>query len=179
MGGSRFAVGSHNVGQALVSKPGENRNRLLLRLAQYSDRLRRGALLRAAPRLVSALIADHSNTSVSKRINVMLPHSTLQVLERVAPKGNRSRLISQAILHYVKSRGTQTLRERLKEGYLQNSRLNLEIAQEWFPLEEEIPSLGSGGGTHAARLNLRCERRPSIPPLRQRPEWLLPPRSPA
>ena len=74
---------------------------------------------------------------MSKRINVILPDATMAVLDRVAPKGNRSRLISQAVLHYVKAQGTQNLKERLKEGALANAKLNLEIAEEWFPLEQE------------------------------------------
>jgi CopG family transcriptional regulator/antitoxin EndoAI len=74
---------------------------------------------------------------MSKRINIMLPDRTLAVLDRVARKGNRSRFISEAVLHYVEARGAQSLREQLKTGYLANADENLRIAAEWFPLEEE------------------------------------------
>lgn len=74
---------------------------------------------------------------MGKRINVVLSDQTLAVLDRIALKGNRSRLIDQAVRYYVGSRSRQALRERLKEGYLANVRLNLDLAQEWFPLEEE------------------------------------------
>jgi len=74
---------------------------------------------------------------MSKRINVILPDATVAVLDRVASKGNRSRLISQAVLHYVKTWGTKNLKERLKEGASANANLNLEIAAEWFPVEQE------------------------------------------
>ena len=74
---------------------------------------------------------------MNKRINIMLPERTLTVLDRVAPKGNRSRLISDAILHYVESQGKHSLREQLKKGYTANADENLRIAAEWFPLEEE------------------------------------------
>src|SRR5260370_21264675 len=74
---------------------------------------------------------------MSKRIKVSLPDAAVAVLDRVASKGNRSRLISQAVLHYVKTRGTENLKERLKEGALANAKLNLEIAEEWFPVEQE------------------------------------------
>jgi len=74
---------------------------------------------------------------MSKRINVILPDTTVAVLDRLAPKGNRSSFISEAVLHYVKIRSRQNLGERLKEGYLANAQRDLEIAQEWFPLEEE------------------------------------------
>ena len=74
---------------------------------------------------------------MSKRINVMLPNETLAVLDRVTTRGGRSRFISRAVLHYVKSHGRQNLRERLKAGYQANAQENLEIALEWYPLEEE------------------------------------------
>ena len=74
---------------------------------------------------------------MSKRVNIMLPDSTIQVLDRVAPKGGRSRFISQAVLYFVEARGRANLRERLKQGALANARLDLEIAQEWFPAEQE------------------------------------------
>jgi len=76
-------------------------------------------------------------THMSKRINVILPDTTVAVLDRVASKGSRSRLISNAVLHYVKSQSAENLKESLKRGYLANAARDLEIAQEWFPLEEE------------------------------------------
>ena len=76
--------------------------------------------------------------SMSKRLNIILPETTLQVLDRVAPKGDRSRFISQAVLHYVQSRSASNLRERLKQGALANAGLDLEIAEEWFPAEQEV-----------------------------------------
>lgn len=74
---------------------------------------------------------------MSKRINIILPDVTVELLERVSTKGNRSRLISQAVIELVKSKGRQKLKEQLKAGYIQNAHRDLEIAQEWFPLEEE------------------------------------------
>jgi len=74
---------------------------------------------------------------MSKRVNIVLPDETLRVLDRVAGKGDRSRFISEAVLHYVRSRGAANLRERLKHGALANAKLNLEIAEEWFPVEQE------------------------------------------
>jgi len=74
---------------------------------------------------------------MSKRINVVLPDTTVSILDRVAPKGDRSRFISQTVLHYVESVGKQSLREQLKAGYQANSGENLKIALEWFLLEQE------------------------------------------
>jgi CopG family transcriptional regulator / antitoxin EndoAI len=74
---------------------------------------------------------------MSKRINIMLPEKTLAVLDRVTSKGNRSRFVSAAVLHYVETKGQQSLHEQLKAGYLANADENLKIAAEWFPLEEQ------------------------------------------
>lgn len=74
---------------------------------------------------------------MSKRLNIMLPDATVKVLDRVVPKGDRSRFISQAVLHYVQTQSAATLRERLKQGALANAKLDLEIAEEWFPVEQE------------------------------------------
>lgn len=74
---------------------------------------------------------------MSKRINIILPDATAAVLDRLVPRGNRSRFIDRAVLQFVKSQGTANLREGLKAGALANTKLNLEIAEEWFPLEQE------------------------------------------
>jgi len=74
---------------------------------------------------------------MGKRISIMLPEETVKVLDRVAAKGDRGRFISEAILHYVRTQSRADLRERLKHGALANKKLDLEIVQEWFPLENE------------------------------------------
>ena len=74
---------------------------------------------------------------MNKRINVILPTTTVAVLDRVATKGSRSALIDRAIRHYVETQGRQNLRERLKQEALVNAERDLQMAAEWFPLEEE------------------------------------------
>ena len=72
-----------------------------------------------------------------RRINIMLPERTLTVLDRVTSRGRRSQFISEAVLHYVQTRGKRSLRKHLKAGYQANADESLKIALEWFPLEEE------------------------------------------
>jgi CopG family transcriptional regulator / antitoxin EndoAI len=74
---------------------------------------------------------------MSVRINVILPDETARVLDRIAPRGNRSRLISDAVMYYVSSRGRSNLAEQLKAGARAHAERDLGIAEEWFPLEEE------------------------------------------
>ena len=72
-----------------------------------------------------------------KRINIVLPEDTLRLLDEVAPKGTRSQLISEAVRHYVTSRAKRNLGARLKRGAVANAQRDLDIAQDWFSLDEE------------------------------------------
>jgi CopG family transcriptional regulator/antitoxin EndoAI len=81
---------------------------------------------------------------MNKRVNVILPADTLAVLDRVAGRGNRSALIDRAIRYYVKARSQWNLRERLKQEALANAERDLQMAAEWFPLEEEAWRLAQG-----------------------------------
>jgi CopG family transcriptional regulator/antitoxin EndoAI len=82
------------------------------------------------------------NRPINRRINVILPSSTLAVLDRVAPKGNRSATIDLAIRHYVESRSRRNLQERLKQEAITNADRDLQMAAEWFPLEEQAWQAG-------------------------------------
>jgi metal-responsive CopG/Arc/MetJ family transcriptional regulator len=93
---------------------------------------------------------------MSKRINVILPDSTVAVLDRVTTKGNRSRFISRAVLHLVETEGRANLRERLKAEALANSGRDVAIAAEWFPLEEETSRTLRLSGT--AKTTLKPKR---------------------
>ena len=75
---------------------------------------------------------------MTKRINIVLPVEIIKALDRAAPKGNRSRLISAAVLHYLECKAKDNLAKRLKEGALAHAQRDLEIAQEWFSLDEEV-----------------------------------------
>jgi CopG family transcriptional regulator/antitoxin EndoAI len=83
---------------------------------------------------------------MSKRINIILPDKTMAVLDRVAPKGSRSRFIDRAVRHYVETQGKASLREQLKAGYRANAARDLAMAAEWFPLEEEAQCILEASG---------------------------------
>jgi CopG family transcriptional regulator/antitoxin EndoAI len=72
-----------------------------------------------------------------RRINITLPEETARLLDRVVPKGDRSRLIAAAIAHYVGATGRAQLRKRLKEGAIRRAERDLRLAEEWFALDEE------------------------------------------
>jgi CopG family transcriptional regulator / antitoxin EndoAI len=76
--------------------------------------------------------------AVNRRINVTLPEETLGLLERVAKKGDRSRLIDEAVRFYVEEKGRSQLKRRVKEGALRRAKRDLRLTEEWFPLEDEV-----------------------------------------
>jgi CopG family transcriptional regulator/antitoxin EndoAI len=59
------------------------------------------------------------------------------MIDRVATKGDRSRLIDEAVRHFVRGRRLRDLRARLKEGAQKRAERDLHLAEEWFLLEEE------------------------------------------
>jgi len=83
------------------------------------------------------LIRTYEDTAVNRRINISLPEETLALLDRVADKGDRSRLIDEAVRYYIDDKGRLELRKRLKEGAIRRAPRDLQLTEEWFPLEEE------------------------------------------
>ena len=81
-------------------------------------------------------------TTMHRRINVTLPEKTIRLVDRVAQKGDRSRLINEAIEYYIQEVGRRNLRKQIKEGAQRRAQRDLELAQEYFPLEEEAWQLG-------------------------------------
>ena len=73
---------------------------------------------------------------MNTRIKIILPETTVAILDKVAAKGDRGRLINRAIRQYVETHGRRNLREQLKQEALVNSERDLAIVAEWFPLEE-------------------------------------------
>jgi CopG family transcriptional regulator/antitoxin EndoAI len=80
----------------------------------------------------------HEDIAVHRRINISLSEETLELLDRVATKGDRSRLIDQAVRSYIDEKGRMQLKQRLKEGAIRRAARDLSLAEEWFPLEEEL-----------------------------------------
>lgn len=72
-----------------------------------------------------------------RRINIVLPDQTLRMIDRIAPKGGRSRFIDEAVRSYVDTVGRAKLRGLLAEGGRQRAARDLAIAEEWFSVDEE------------------------------------------
>ena len=89
-----------------------------------------------------ALPQTYEETAVHRRINITLSEDTLALLDRVADKGGRSRLIDEAVRYYIDEKGRSELKKRLKEGAIRRAAHDLQLTEEWFPLEEESWNAG-------------------------------------
>ena len=76
---------------------------------------------------------------MNKRLNITLPEQTVRLMDRVAGKGQRSRLIDQAVHRYVEEEGRTNLRKRLQEGARVRAERDLQLAAEWFVVDEALP----------------------------------------
>jgi CopG family transcriptional regulator/antitoxin EndoAI len=74
---------------------------------------------------------------MNKRLNITLPEGTVRLMDRVAGKGRRSRLIDRAVHWYVRQETRANLRKHLAASYKANAAMDLQLAEDWFLLEEQ------------------------------------------
>ena len=72
-----------------------------------------------------------------RRLNITLSDETVRLLDRLARKGERSRVIAEAVEQYVVRKGRATVRKRIREGSRARASRDVALAEEWFNLEEE------------------------------------------
>ena len=65
---------------------------------------------------------------MNKRINIILPETTVAILDHVTANGSRSRLIDQAIRQFVRKQSRNNLREKLKQEALVNADRDLAMS---------------------------------------------------
>ncbi len=74
---------------------------------------------------------------MSKRINIVLPETTIRVMNRMAKPGERSRFIDRAVRHYIANCSAEALRARLEYTAVRDRDLDREVAEEWFAVDQE------------------------------------------
>lgn len=74
---------------------------------------------------------------MNRRINITLPNETIELLNHIVPKGDRSRFINDAVQYYITEVEKKKLREQLRQGAIERSQRDLDLAETWFDLEEE------------------------------------------
>jgi len=74
---------------------------------------------------------------MSKRINIVLPETTVHTIDRLAKPGQRSRFINEAVQHFVAHRSTEAVRAQLERAAVRDRDLDREITREWFAVDNE------------------------------------------
>lgn len=72
-----------------------------------------------------------------RRLNITLPEETVRLIDRIAKRGNRSRLIDQALRAFLSGKQRASLLKELEEGARRRAKRDLALSEEWVPLEEE------------------------------------------
>ena len=73
---------------------------------------------------------------MNQRLNITLPEQTVRLLDRMVPKGQRSKLIDVAVNRFVRDQGRVGLRKQLERGAKARAERDLDVAEEWFTLPE-------------------------------------------
>lgn len=75
---------------------------------------------------------------MNRRINIVLPETTVRAIARLAKPGGRSHFIDRAVQHYVATQSTEALRKRLEQAVVRDRDMERQIADEWFAVDQEI-----------------------------------------
>lgn len=73
-----------------------------------------------------------------QRLNISLPDTTVRLLDRVIPKGDRSKFIDQAVRAEIGRATKSRLRRALAEGYRHQADEDRGLAAEWDHLSAEV-----------------------------------------
>jgi CopG family transcriptional regulator/antitoxin EndoAI len=76
---------------------------------------------------------------MTRRLNITLPERTVALMDRVAGKGQRSRLIDVAVHRYVEEESRVNLRKQLREGAGVRAERDVRMAEDWLALDDHVP----------------------------------------
>ncbi|MDQ2945814.1 MAG: hypothetical protein M3Y27_07710 [Acidobacteriota bacterium] len=72
-----------------------------------------------------------------KRLNILLPETTLETIDRLTKPGERSRFIDKAVQHYVSHQSTEALRSRLEQTAVRDQDIDRQVAEDWVAVDHE------------------------------------------
>jgi CopG family transcriptional regulator/antitoxin EndoAI len=80
---------------------------------------------------------------MARQLQITLPEDTMQLLDRWLassdyPEKEYNDLINEAIKLYIAEKQINHLKQQLKEGAIVRSERDLNLAEDWFSLEEEL-----------------------------------------
>ena len=84
--------------------------------------------------------------AVTRRIMICMPESLLAEVDLLVLENssNRSELIRDAMRYYLRAQKHRQLRDAMKRGYLEMAQMNLSLAEENLPAENEAMNIAPG-----------------------------------
>lgn len=73
-----------------------------------------------------------------QRLNISLPDTTVRLLDRVVPKGDRSKFIDHAVRRAITRTTKSQLRRALAKGYGRRAEEDRRLAAEWDHLSAAV-----------------------------------------
>ena len=73
---------------------------------------------------------------MNRRLSITLPEKTVRMLDRAVPRGQRSKLIDEAVTRFVKEQWRANLRRQLALGATARSERDRQMAEKWFVLPD-------------------------------------------
>ncbi|NEQ39179.1 MAG: hypothetical protein F6K40_24175 [Okeania sp. SIO3I5] len=74
---------------------------------------------------------------MDRKLNITIPEATMQLIEETMPQENLEQLINKALNFYIKQNLSENLKEELRIGAIKRAERDLQLAEEWYELEEE------------------------------------------
>ena len=72
-----------------------------------------------------------------KRISIVLPETTIEAIDRMARRGQRSEFINEAVKHFLSRHSAEAMRTQLEAAIIRDRDLDREIAADWFAVDAE------------------------------------------
>ena len=74
---------------------------------------------------------------MTKRINVVLPTTTISSIDRLVRPGQRSEFINRAVEHYVATQSAEAIQKRLEATAVRDRDLDRQVADEWSEVDRK------------------------------------------
>ena len=74
---------------------------------------------------------------MTKRINVVMPATTVRAIDRMVRPGQRSDFITRAVEHYVATQSAEAIQKRLEMTAVRDRDLDQQVAEDWFEVDQQ------------------------------------------
>jgi metal-responsive CopG/Arc/MetJ family transcriptional regulator len=74
---------------------------------------------------------------MNRRINIMLPETTIGRIDRMAKSGERSRFIQRAVEHYISTQSAEAVQKRLEAALIRDADIDGKVSADWAVVDNE------------------------------------------